>query len=521
MSKQKKHFNNLRKQISDDLLVEDSSNETEKNNNNSKADLERLEYCDAAIKDPSLLEKFDENYEKFINQQTDSKATEETEEIESIFDDIKTNDNMPNLFDEIEESSSSNKDIIKSKERLFRDVYGKYRNDNKSIFLALTFEKPGTLEDKNYVLDHLIDLIEPKYCKLYHYKRKLKGRNFKFLWEHSPKEKEFVIFNDSPFSRVMLNPYRDEKLAEELIFFTDEMYKNKCSVVAYGVTEKGRIAYERLLDILISIMQNETFEYPKNIYNEEPIKIHSTDKIYGTNLIKYNSYEEYKSIKKKLTDRIRKLHEKMIDKGKSLVIVFQGIDGAGKSSSIRRLISKMVPHWFKVYGYGAPTQDELSHHWLWRFYKNLPEKGEIVIFDRSYYERLTAERVLDLNNKGWTHAVAEIKTFEEQLRKRKIYPIRFWLNIDKDTQLERFTERETNPMKTWKISKADYETREKWDEYQVAFNDLINWFDWHLIDGTDKREARLNVIYGVCKEMESILNTKYKDMSYDEYIKRI
>lgn len=191
-----------------------------------------------------------------------------------------------------------------------------------------------------------------------------------------------------------------------------------------------------------------------------------------------------------------------------IIMAFEGWDAAGKGGAIKRLTEKLDPRGLKVYPIGAPSSDELSRNYLWRFWDRLPRKGEIIIFDRSWYGRVLVERVEGFATEyEWRRAYHEINEFEKTLANDGTIIFKFFVHISKDEQLRRFKERQEDPFKSWKITPEDWRNREKWELYQAAIEEMLDKTNtdlapWHVIDGNDKRNARIEVIKTVTKYIE-------------------
>ena len=193
------------------------------------------------------------------------------------------------------------------------------------------------------------------------------------------------------------------------------------------------------------------------------------------------------------------------------MLAFEGWDAAGKGGAIRRLTRAMDAAHYRVIPIAAPTDEELSHHYLWRFWRRLPREGHVAIFDRSWYGRVLVERVEGFATEDeWKRAYAEINDFEEQLTLRGELVLKFWIHISQEEQLRRFKAREKVPFKKYKITEDDYRNREKWSAYELAANEMIqrtstDYAKWCLIPGNDKRTARVEVLKTMCRELEAAL----------------
>ena len=199
------------------------------------------------------------------------------------------------------------------------------------------------------------------------------------------------------------------------------------------------------------------------------------------------------------------------DEGRPIVIVYEGWDAAGKGGNIRRLTERLDPRFFSVYGIGKPTAEELAHHYLWRFWTKLPARGELAIFDRSWYGRVLVERVENLAAPDeWQRAYGEICEFERLLHADGAIIVKLWLHISQDEQLHRFNARMADPTKRWKMTDEDWRNRGKWAEYEAAVEDMLERtgtpIRWHLIPANDKRGARIEVLELVVRELRSALS---------------
>jgi len=195
----------------------------------------------------------------------------------------------------------------------------------------------------------------------------------------------------------------------------------------------------------------------------------------------------------------------------SVVAVFEGNDAAGKGGSIRRITSALDARQYRVVPIAAPTEDERAQPYLWRFWRHLPRKGRLAIFDRSWYGRVLVERIEGFcPREDWMRAYGEINDFEEQLVRNRSVIVKYWLATTKDEQLRRFEEREKTGFKRFKITEEDWRNREKWEEYEIAVCDMIDRTSseiapWTLVEANDKYFARIKVLKSLCKAIEKAL----------------
>lgn len=192
----------------------------------------------------------------------------------------------------------------------------------------------------------------------------------------------------------------------------------------------------------------------------------------------------------------------------SVVAVFEGHDAAGKGGAIRRISAALDARQYRVVPIAAPTEEERAQPYLWRFWRQLPPRGQVTIFDRSWYGRVLVERVEGFCPEAdWMRAYEEINDFERQLCASGAILVKFWLAIDKDEQLRRFEEREATGFKRYKITPEDWRNREKWDQYAVAIHDMVDRtgsteHPWTLVEANNKRFARIKVLKVLCEAIE-------------------
>lgn len=195
----------------------------------------------------------------------------------------------------------------------------------------------------------------------------------------------------------------------------------------------------------------------------------------------------------------------------STIFVFEGWDAAGKGGAIRRMIHPLDARQFSVIPISAPTDEELAHHYLWRFWRQLPPRGGITIYDRSWYGRVLVERVEGYaTHAEYRRSYKEIRDFEEQLVDHGIGLGKFWLHISQDEQLRRFQERETIPWKKHKITAEDYRNREKNHQYEEAADEMVGrtsteYAPWTLVEAENKLHGRIKVLETACEVLEKAL----------------
>ena len=226
--------------------------------------------------------------------------------------------------------------------------------------------------------------------------------------------------------------------------------------------------------------------------------------------------DEYKEKLEKLQNRIQELHGELYQKRIPVILGFEGWDAGGKGGAIKRLTEKMDPRGYQVNPTASPNDIERAHHYLWRFWNNVPKKGHIAIFDRTWYGRVMVERIEGFCTKDeWSRAYKEINAMEANWGHSGAVVLKFWLQIDKDEQARRFKERMENPEKQWKITDEDWRNREKWDQYEQAVDDMLvhtstTYAPWIIVEGNSKYYARIKVLQSVVDAIEKRLKEEEK-----------
>ncbi len=188
-----------------------------------------------------------------------------------------------------------------------------------------------------------------------------------------------------------------------------------------------------------------------------------------------------------------------------VVVIFEGRDAAGKGGIIKRITEKLNPRICKIVALGTPTEKEKSQWYFQRYVQHLPAGGEMVLFDRSWYNRAGVERVMGFctDDEYWEF-LRSCPNFERMLIRSGIILIKYWFSISQDEQEKRFQERINNPIKRWKFSPMDVQSRDKWVEYSKAKDEMLAYTDtkispWYVVDTDDKRRARLMTIKHLLK----------------------
>jgi PPK2 family polyphosphate:nucleotide phosphotransferase len=216
----------------------------------------------------------------------------------------------------------------------------------------------------------------------------------------------------------------------------------------------------------------------------------------------------------------------------SILVVLQAMDAAGKDGIIKHVMSGVNPQGCQIFSFKQPSSEELDHNFLWRCMVRLPERGKIGIFNRSYYEEvlvvkmhpefLAAERIpdADINKDFWADRYEDINNFEKHLSRNGTKIVKFFLNISKEEQRDRFLDRIDEPDKHWKISPSDIKEREHWDEYMDAFEKCIeatstDWAPWYVIPSNHKWVSRA-LVAKILVETINSLGLKYPEVNADK-----
>jgi polyphosphate kinase 2 (PPK2 family) len=223
--------------------------------------------------------------------------------------------------------------------------------------------------------------------------------------------------------------------------------------------------------------------------------------------------------KKKLGENqltLRSLAYQLYEQKRSLVVIFEGWDAAGKGGAIKRLTERLDPRGYEVLPIAAPSGDDRTHHYLWRFWRRLrpPDEKQIQIFDRSWYGRVLVERIEGFcSEPAWRRAYREINEFENLLIDQGMLLAKFWIHIDSQEQLRRFEGRQQDPYKSWKLTDEDWRNRQKWDQYEQAVEEMLLKTStlsapWTVVEGNDKNYARVKVLETLVELLEKGLQAK-------------
>lgn len=210
--------------------------------------------------------------------------------------------------------------------------------------------------------------------------------------------------------------------------------------------------------------------------------------------------KDYEKRRDELQNRLHLLGFEVYQQKRPVMIVFEGWDASGKGGAIKRLTEKLDPRGFVVWPIAAPQGDDKERHYLYRFWRRLPEQGQIAIFDRSWYGRVLVERVEGYADEpAWRRAYSEINGFEREFVQFGGVVLKFWMHISQKEQLRRFKEREATSYKSWKITDEDWRNRGKWEDYEAAAEEMFARTStanapWTVVEAEDKLYARIKVL---------------------------
>ena len=249
---------------------------------------------------------------------------------------------------------------------------------------------------------------------------------------------------------------------------------------------------------------------------EEEFPLIPMPKLADVDLSPTISDEDYKEKLKKLQKRLGELHNVIYRRKIPVILCYEGWDAAGKGGNIRRVAYPLDARGFDVMPIASPEPHELNRQYLWRFWTRLPKTGHICIFDRTWYGRVMVERLEGFcSEKDWKRAYNEMNEFERQLTDWGAVVLKFWIHIDADTQLARFTDRQNTPEKQWKITDEDWRNREKWPLYEEAVDDMLAKTStenapWYIIESNDKKYARIKTLEIIIDALEKAIKNQMK-----------
>ncbi len=342
------------------------------------------------------------------------------------------------------------------------------------------------------------------------------------LFLHISKEeqkKRFEKLDSSPKTswRVTKADWERNKRYDEYLSINEEMLEKTDTQNAPWTIIEAEDKNYASMKILAAVSDRLEYELTKRKetarQRQKPLMIpdekFKTGVLSGVDLTKSLTKKEYKKQIDQLQKKLEILHNEIYRLRIPVIIGFEGWDAAGKGGAIKRLTSHLDPRGYQVNPTAAPNDIEKVHHYLWRFWKNVPKAGHIAIFDRTWYGRVMVERIEGFcREEEWKRAYQEINEMEAHMANAGAIVLKFWLHIDKEEQERRFKERMADPAKQWKITEEDWRNREKWDLYEEAVNEMLvrtstTYAPWVVVEGNCKYYARVKVLETVVKAMET------------------
>ncbi len=373
--------------------------------------------------------------------------------------------------------------------------------------LSKRLELERTLADNNYVIAKFwLHLSEKEHIKRRKAREKEQGRV-----SFTPKDKK---------SKVTYKSLLDTM--SKTITITDRSFAPWYIIDAHDKEFKIVSVVKALIQSLENaIAEKIAIKAKKNAVDESPQDACVTilDRV---DLSKSLNREEYRAELKALRSEIYQLTYEAYNKGISSTLLFEGWDAGGKGGAIRRLSGSVDARISRIIPISAPTDEELAHHYLWRFWRHVPRSGHVTMYDRSWYGRVLVERVEGFAKpQEWKRAYAEINNFEDQLTEGKNILLKFWMHISSDEQLRRFEERKNTPYKNYKITDEDWRNREKAPAYKIAADEMFMRTDteyapWHIVPADSKYYARIEVLKHYRDALNKALNKESKKADKEE-----
>jgi AMP-polyphosphate phosphotransferase len=303
-----------------------------------------------------------------------------------------------------------------------------------------------------------------------------------------------------------------ERYAEHLAATEDMLTETDADYAPWTVVEAHdrRFATLKIFSTVIDVLERKIAALASKVETPPQPEQHPTGDIFRTTVLdhvdlsKSLTPEEYAARVKKAQATLRELEHEIYLRRVPVVIAYEGWDAAGKGGNIRRLTQNLDPRGYEVVPIAAPNDVEKAHHYLWRFWAQMPKAGHIAIFDRTWYGRVLVERVEGFCTEAqWRRAYREINAMEQHMVHFGAVVLKFWLHIDSDEQLRRFREREASPHKQWKITDEDWRNREKSAQYREAVEEMLYrtstpYAPWTIVESNCKRYARVKVLETVC-----------------------
>lgn len=378
--------------------------------------------------------------------------------------------------------------------------------------------------------------LAPAYEEINNFERQLTDDGMvivKFFLAISKEEQEKRMkkLKSSPKTswRVSKEALRRNKHYEEYLLMVEEMLeKTNTPNAPWNIIEATDREYAavKIISAVISYMEEalskkKQASQPVNDSHTAPQPF-QTSVLSGVDLNKTMEKDEYKKELKRLQKELSQLHNDLYRYRIPVVLAFEGWDAGGKGGAIKRLTQALDPRGYVVNPVASPNDTEKAHHYLWRFWTRLPKDGHIAIFDRSWYGRVMVERIEGFcTEEEWKRAYAEMNEMEEGISNHGAIILKFWMHIDKDEQERRFKERQETPEKQWKITDEDWRNRAKWDQYQVAVDEMLlrtstTYAPWIIVEANSKYYARIKVLKTVVSAIQERIKEAKEQSKHGE-----
>jgi len=335
-------------------------------------------------------------------------------------------------------------------------------------------------------------------------KNRLKGlkKNPDTKWRVTERDEKHLAMYDN-FVNVAENVLTETSTAESPWLIVDG------SDIRYSSLTVGKHILARIEQHL---QDRDVNQQEKKAVSDKQVNVFQQNLLDSLDLSKKLEKKNYNELLSKYQGKLNTLARQAHELKRSSILVFEGWDAGGKGGAIRRLTHAIDARNYQVIPIAAPTDEEKLHHYLWRFWRHIPRAGQVTIYDRSWYGRVLVERVEGFAGESeWKRSYAEIVNFEQAMTDHGTLLLKFWLHIDKDEQLSRFKQREQISYKKHKITEEDYRNREKWDDYNIAVNEMVTRTStqkspWVMVEANDKRYARIQVLKTYCEHLEKLLD---------------
>lgn len=343
------------------------------------------------------------------------------------------------------------------------------------------------------------------------------------FWFHLSKEKQkerihALESNPKTRWRVTEMDKRHLKLYDKFREISEHVLRETSTAAAPWIIVEGFDAHYRNLTVGQQILQaiRKRLDHPEAQaqVSMAPPLLTPVDNLHLINTLDLTQKldkEDYERKLEKFQGKLNLLTRDSRFRNLTVIVAFEGADAAGKGGSIRRITQAIDARHYSVIPIAAPTDEERAQPYLWRFWRHIPRRGRLAIFDRSWYGRVLVERIEGFCSEyDWMRAYGEINDFEAQLARKNFVVVKFWLQISQEEQLRRFEERQKISFKRFKITEEDWRNREKWDAYQVAVCDMIDrtstsYAPWTVVEANDKNFARIKVLRTLCDRIEQAL----------------